>query len=90
MAKRDEVPGLGVVLREHRTRLGLTLSQVEQSAGVAVPNLSLYERGEKTPGVAVLIRLSRAYQVTLNDLVPADALAALPPDDPEDRPAKRK
>lgn len=91
MAKRDDVPGLGAALREHRSRLGMTMLQVEQATGIAVPTLSLYERGGKTPGVAVLIRLARAYGVTLSDIVPVDELAALPPDEPEDRPmGKRK
>lgn len=90
VAKRDEVPGLGAILKGHRSRLEMTLAQVAEESGVTLANLSLFERDAKTPTLATLYKIARAYSVTVSDLLPADALAALPPDEPEDRPAKRK
>ena len=88
--KRDAVPGLPARLVAVREAAGLSQSTAAAQAGIDRPNLSNYETGVRTPGLAVAIRLARAYGVTLNDLVPADEVAALPPDEPEDRPAKRK
>lgn len=91
MAKRDEVEGLGETLAACRAAAGMTLSQVEDVSGVPMTNLSAYERGLKTPTLAKLYALSRAYGVPVAELLPADALAALPPDDPGERPlGKRK
>ena len=87
--KRDAVPGLPARLVAVRESAGLSQAAAASLAGIDRPNLSHYETGFRTPGLAVTIRLARAYGVTLNDLVPTDELAALPLDEPEVEPTPR-
>ena len=84
--KRDEVPGLADKLGQARVAAGLSVADASSGSDVHRVSISEYEAGRKTPGLAVLIRLARAYGVTINDLVPADLVASLPPDEPVARP----
>jgi transcriptional regulator with XRE-family HTH domain len=91
--KRDSFPGLGAKLLAARKAKGLTQAEVDELAGVDRTNLSQYESDSKTPTLVVLVKLAKAYGVTVDDLLPGDPL----PDDPpapseppvEDKPRPR-
>lgn len=53
-------------LREER---GHNQRQLARLAGLDAPNLNAYEQGRLTPSVATLLRLTRALECSLDDLV---------------------
>jgi transcriptional regulator with XRE-family HTH domain len=62
--------GFGVALRTARARRGLSQEQLADAAGVHRAVISLYERDQQTPGLDVLVLLSRALGVS-----PAEMMA---------------
>lgn len=56
---------VGAKLRALRTRRGLSLRRAAVAAGVSIAYLSLIERGQATPTVALLQRVAAAYGGTL-------------------------
>ena len=78
-----EVPVLGVVgprLRALRQQRGATLASVSAATGISVSTLSRLESGGRKPTLELLLALSRAYQVPLDELV-----GVPPPGDPRVR-----
>jgi uncharacterized protein len=69
------------LLREGRTRAGLTQADLARRAGVTQSVISAYESGRRQPSVPALLRLLRAsghaLDVTLVDAVPPAELGAL-------------
>ncbi|HEX6521734.1 MAG TPA: XRE family transcriptional regulator [Streptosporangiaceae bacterium] len=73
-------PVLGTVgprLRAVRQQRGVTLAGVSASTGISVSTLSRLESGGRKPTLELLLALSRAYQVPLDELV-----GLPPPSDP--------
>jgi transcriptional regulator with XRE-family HTH domain len=75
----DDDPVLGAVgprLRALRQQRGATLAGVSAATGISVSTLSRLESGGRKPTLQLLLALSRAYQVPLDELVgippPAD------------------
>jgi transcriptional regulator with XRE-family HTH domain len=78
-----EDPVLGVVgprLRALRQQRGATLASVSAATGISVSTLSRLESGGRKPTLELLLALSRAYQVPLDELV-----GVPPPGDPRVR-----
>jgi transcriptional regulator with XRE-family HTH domain len=76
-------PMLGVVgprLRALRQQRGTTLASVSAATGISVSTLSRLESGGRKPTLELLLALSRAYQVPLDELV-----GVPPPGDPRVR-----
>jgi transcriptional regulator with XRE-family HTH domain len=76
-------PVLGVVgprLRALRQQRGATLASVSAATGICVSTLSRLESGGRKPTLELLLALSRAYQVPLDELV-----GVPPPGDPRVR-----
>ena len=71
------------MLSSCRSKAGMTLAQVEQASSVPMTNLSAYERGLKTPTLAVLYRLATAYGVEVGELLPLVEHVNLPAEDDE-------
>lgn len=66
----------GVYLLKLRTKMGLTLRQVEKEAGVSNAFLSQVERGERgIPSIKVLTRLAKVYGKSPSELVKAAEIA---------------
>lgn len=67
----DGLHSLGAVLRERRTRLGLTLSEVAERVGCAKSYLSQIETGvrERPPSVELIGRLESALGLASGELV---------------------
>jgi predicted nucleotidyltransferase/DNA-binding XRE family transcriptional regulator len=62
------------VIREVRTRAGLTQAQLAHQAGTSQPTLAAYESGAKSPSVRTLDRIARAAGSSLDVIVwPAPA-----------------
>lgn len=59
-----------------RRELGWTLAQAAAQADISVAHLSRIEKGSRQPSVGLLIQLSRAYQLSLGQLVGEEPRAA--------------
>lgn len=71
VAIADTLDQVGPRLRRVRTQRGLTLTGVAQSTGISKSTLSRLETGGRTPTLELLLVLSHAYRVPLDDLVAA-------------------
>lgn len=60
---------LGLNLKSARRHAGMTQLDVADKIGSPVTSVSDWERGTRTPGVQILIRMADAYGVTLDELV---------------------
>jgi transcriptional regulator with XRE-family HTH domain len=68
-------------LRAAREQRGATLAQLSETTGISVSTLSRLESGGRRPTLELLLRLARAHDVPLDELV-----GARTPDDPRVRP----
>jgi transcriptional regulator with XRE-family HTH domain len=59
----------GVTLRRIRTKRGLTQERVAELTGISTNFVSELERGLKAPGLVVIVRLSKALDVTVQELL---------------------
>jgi transcriptional regulator with XRE-family HTH domain len=63
---------LATHLRMCRAKLGITQERVASEVGIGQDALSQYERGERTPTFANVIRLADYYHVSTDYLVGRD------------------
>ncbi len=80
MVRMDDAPDLdgvlqavGPRLRGLRQRRGATLAQLSAATGISVSTLSRLESGQRRPTLELLLPLSRAHEVPLDELVGAPA-----------------
>jgi transcriptional regulator with XRE-family HTH domain len=62
---------VGVRLKRVREQRGITLTAVAQTTGISKSTLSRLETGQRRPTLELLLALSAAYRVPLDDLVAA-------------------
>lgn len=55
-------------LRELRARDALNQAELGQLAGVSRQTISLIERGDYSPSVTLALKLSKIFEVTVNDI----------------------
>jgi len=67
--KRQMRRSLAEVLKEQRTRCGMTQEFVAESVGVSRQAVSKWETGASEPSTTNLIALSRLYGVDASDLI---------------------
>jgi transcriptional regulator with XRE-family HTH domain len=67
----DALDQVGPRLRQARTKRGLSLTGVAESTGISKSTLSRLETGGRRPTLELLLALSHAYRVPLDDLVAA-------------------
>jgi transcriptional regulator with XRE-family HTH domain len=67
----DALDQVGPRLRQARIRRGLSLTGVAESTGISKSTLSRLETGGRRPTLELLLGLSHAYRVALDDLVAA-------------------
>ncbi len=60
---------LGKLLRFYRVRAGLTQRDVGDELEIASYVISDYERGRAQPSVETLIKMSKLYEATIDELV---------------------
>jgi transcriptional regulator with XRE-family HTH domain len=65
----DPVHELARNVRIAREQAGLTQEQVAHAAGLALSDVGRIERGERDPGVRVLVKLADGLGVTAADLL---------------------
>lgn len=63
---------LGKTLKDLRIAKNLTQDQVAQAVGVTQRTVSAWERNTATPGVTLLVPLSKLFDVTLDELLDND------------------
>lgn len=84
LKSRDTVvEGLADKLASARKAAGLSQVQASEATGIKQTNISVFERGKKTPTLATLIKLAKAYGVDPCDLIPKEEPK------PEPAPAKK-
>ena len=71
--KEEEVlrRSLGEVLKEHRTRCGMTQEFVAESMGVSRQAVSKWENGTADPSTSNLLKLAKLYGIAPEDLIRA-------------------
>jgi transcriptional regulator with XRE-family HTH domain len=62
---------VGARLKRLRTHRGMTLTGVAAATGISKSTMSRLETGHRRPTLELLLALSHAYRVTLDDLVAA-------------------
>ena len=62
---------LGEVLKEHRTRCGMTQEFVAESLGVSRQAVSKWENGTADPATSNLLKLAKLYGVSPEELLRA-------------------
>ena len=62
---------LGEVLKEHRTRCGMTQEFVAESLGVSRQAVSKWENGTADPSTSNLPKLAKLYGITPEELIRA-------------------
>ena len=72
MAKRDSVEGLAAKLIAARENAGFSQAQAGIASGVSRTTINQFERGAKTPTLATLYKLAKAYGVDVRDLLPRE------------------
>ena len=62
---------LGEVLKEHRTRCGMTQEFVAEAMGVSRQAVSKWENGTADPSTSNLLKLAKLYGIAPEDLIRA-------------------
>ncbi|MCN9242381.1 helix-turn-helix transcriptional regulator [Streptomyces sp. RY43-2] len=70
---------MGPRLRTARERRGTTLTDVSRATGISPSTLSRIETGRRKPTLEVLLRLAKAYDVSLDELAGTAPVAATGP-----------
>jgi transcriptional regulator with XRE-family HTH domain len=68
VAERQLIVSLGQVLRDHRSKRRLTLTESAERAGISLGYLSQVELGKNSPSLGTLMSLCQAYGITLAGL----------------------
>lgn len=58
-----------ILIREYRTRLGMTMKELGDKVGVTESAISLYELGKRKPDYEMLLKLSEALNTDVNHLL---------------------
>ena len=69
---------MGLLLREWRSRRGLSLRALGELSGVSYVNISRIEAGTMSPTVTTLDRLAAALGVTVRDLFSVEPRPPMP------------
>jgi len=62
------MPTLGQLLKQARTKAGLTQTEASDATGISQGNISCYENDTANPQVKILQRLCDAYKTTVSKL----------------------
>ena len=60
--------GLENRVKEHRARLNVNQSELGRRAGVSRQTISLIERGDYSPSVALALKLAHIFEVSVEDI----------------------
>ena len=66
--KGDAAMPLYNQLKEYRSKLGINQTDLGKMAGVSRQTISLIERGDYSPSVALALKLAKICQVTVEDI----------------------
>ena len=55
-------------VKEHRARLNVNQAELGKMAGVSRPTISLIERGDYSPSVALALKLAQIFQVPVEEI----------------------
>lgn len=61
---------MGLLLRQWRTRRGLSLYRLAERAGVSYVTISRIETGRMSPTLAMLEKLAKALGISVRDFFP--------------------
>lgn len=66
--KNELYENIGKIIRENRSRLGLTLEELGEKAHRDWSYLSQLERGRAVPSIDTLVRISEVFGISLSEL----------------------
>jgi len=69
MEIKENTVKAGEVIRILRMASGLSLGELAKKAAVSVPLLSLIEKGERTPSMILLKKISTVLQIPMSSLI---------------------
>jgi len=69
MGMTKNIVKTGEVIRILRMASGVSISELAKKAAVSVPLLSLIEKGERTPSMALLKKFSTILQIPMSSLI---------------------
>ena len=67
---------LGLNLRTHRTKLGISQERLAEISGLHRTYISGLERGIRNPSITIIARLADALQIEPGDLLSRDGLSS--------------
>jgi transcriptional regulator with XRE-family HTH domain len=56
---------------------GLTQSEFAAKSGITQPALSMYVSGDRTPSIDVLLKISKAFKISIEDILAINAAPSL-------------
>ena len=65
-----DIDRLGSKIRENRSRLDLTQSELAKKLGISTSTIGMYEQGRRTPPIESLLKLSDIFGIELRELTP--------------------
>jgi len=65
----EEMPDIGVVIRQQRQRMQLSLDEAARRTGVSKAMLGQIERGESSPTISTLWKISSGLKLTFSELM---------------------
>ncbi len=72
MSKKPYCIELGNLIYEARKKAHLTQEELEEISGIPSRQLSRYENGSAEPRAIVLLKIAKALNVSVDELVPGD------------------
>jgi putative transcriptional regulator len=60
--------GLTNTLKIQRTRLGINQSELSKLVGVSRQTISLIERGDYNPSITLVLKLTKVFEITTEEL----------------------
>lgn len=64
---------IGERLRKARKRIGKRQCDIAKEVGITQPTVSAWESGDAEPGKWILRRVAKAYEISLEQLIPKAA-----------------
>lgn len=66
---------LGCKIKENRSRLDLTQSELAKKLEISTSTIGMYEQGRRTPPIESLLKLSSIFGIELTELTPSKIVA---------------
>lgn len=66
--KKEFARHIGDAIKSRRVMKHITQQTLSELTNISIPHISAIERGEKIPGLVILIRISKVLKINMQDL----------------------